>query len=302
MVTAAQRRPPSVSVWKVLGVAAVVGIVAGVLLANSQKPPDDLAEAEALAAKAMPGGDPMVIRPEDAKKPYENMMAPDPRSLKGIPPYPGADPRRLISSHPGADQTMAISWFNTEDSPDTVLNFYERAFADSDIMYASHRYSDKRGYVSWFEHDYSNADQPVFGKGVLHMISVTQEGGHTTVLVSATEPQKILENLTPLPAGIRIPPGPTPQVMNLSEIGQQRATILATYEMGEDRLLESLQDLWKQDGWKVIDRREGENGTTLTVVLNQQMQTVVVDGRGERSAQLLITVEERPAPPQGLNP
>jgi hypothetical protein len=135
----------------------------------------------------------------------------------------------------------------------------------------------------------------------MHMVSVTREGQHTTVLISATEPQKILENLTPLPAGVKIPPGSTPQVMNLSEVGQQRATVIANYGMGEDRLLEALQDIWKRDGWSVVDRSEGDNGTTLVVALNQRMQTVVVDGRGE-TAQLFIMVEERPSPPQGLNP
>lgn len=301
MVTAAQRRPPAFSVWKALGLAAVIGIVAGVVLAGATRPPDDLEAAEALAVEAMPTGDPLPV-PVAPKTPTEDFMAPDPRSLRGIPPYPGADPRRMVSSHPGADQTLAISWFNTGDSVDEVLNFYERAFSDANLLYAVHRYSERRGYVSWFEHDYSNAEQPVFGKGVMHMVSVTREGSHTTVLVSASEPQKILENLSPLPAGVRIPPGPTPQVMNLSEIGQQRATILAQYEYGEDRLLEALQDLWKQDGWKVLERTEGENGTTLVVALNQRMQTVVIDGRGERSSQLFITVEERPPPPQGLNP
>jgi hypothetical protein len=300
MVTAAQRRPPAFSVWKALGIAAVVGIVAGVVLASTTRPPEDFeTEAEELAAKVMPGGDPLLV-PRQPETQVADMMAPDPRSLRGIPPYPGADPRRLVSSHPGADQTMAISWFNTDDSVDDVLSFYERAFSDANLLYAAHRYNDRRGYVSWFEHDL-NTDEPVFGKGVMHMVAVTREGEHTTVLVSATEPQKILENLTPLPAGVKIPPGSTPQVMNLSEIGQQRATVMATYDMGEDRLIEALQDIWKRDGWTVTDRSEGDNGTTLVVVLNQRMQTVVVDGRGE-TAQLFIMVEERPPSPQGLTP
>lgn len=300
MVTAAQPRPRAFSVWKALGLAAVLGIIAGLVLASATRPPDDFdAEAEELAAKAIPGGDPLPV-PAAPKAKVEDMMAPDPRSLKGIPPYPGASPRRMLSSHPSADQTMAISWFNTDDSPDEVLNFYERAFSEANLLYATHRYSDRRGYVSWFEHDYSDQNQPVFGKGVMHMVSVSREGEHTTVMVSATEPQKILENLTPLPAGVKIPPGATPQVLNLSEFGEQRVTVIASYDYGRDRLIESLQDVWKEGGWKVVDRQEAENGTTLVVALNQRLQTVVVDGRGERS-QLLITVEERPTS-RGLNP
>lgn len=300
MVTA-RAQPRSVSVWRALGLAAIVGVVAGAVLATSQRPPEDFdAQAEALAAKVVPNGAPAVM-PAQPKADFKDMMAPDPRSLRGIPAYPGVDPRRIVGSRPGADQTMAISWFTTGDTVEDVLGFYERAFADADLLYTSHRYNDRRGYVSWFEHDYADDQQPVFGKGVMHMVSVSREGEQTTVMVSATEPQKILENLSPLPAGVRIPPGPTPQVLNLSEFGQQRVTILASYDYGADKLLSSLQDLWKETGWKLVDRAESDNGTTLVVVaLNERQQTVVIDGRGERS-QLLITLEERPNP-EGVHP
>ena len=300
MVTA-RPQARSLSVWKALGGAAVIGGVAGVVLAFAQRPPEEFdAQAEALADQVIPTGRP-VIKPEDPKAPVDDMMAPDPRSLRGIPPYPGASPRRMMSSRPGADQTMAISWFETGDSVDTVLSFYEQAFESSNMMFTSHRYSEKRGYVSWFEHE-SSADEkePVFGKGLMHMVSVSQEGGHTTVMVSATEPQKILENLTPLPAGVRVPPGATPQVLNTSEFGQQRATILAEYQMNAGALATALLGLWAETGWKVVDRADGPLGSTFVVVLNQRQQTVVVDGRGEQ-AQLFITLEERP-PSQGVGP
>ena len=299
MVTAAAQ-PRSFSVWKALGLAAVVGIVAGVVLAEAQRPPEDFdAQAEALAAKVVPNGAPAMMPGPDKAK-FDDMMAPDPRSLRGIPPYPGVDPRRIMGSRPGADQTMAISWFTVGDSVEDVMGFYEHAFADANLLYTSHRYNRRRGYVSWFEHDYSDDQQPIFGKGIMHMVSVTREGENTTVMVSATEPQKILEHLTPLPSGVKIPPGSTPQVINLSEFGQQRATIIANYDFGADRLIESLQDIWKESGWKVIDRAESEAGTTVTVALNQRLQTVVIEGHGERS-QLLITLEERNNP-EGVHP
>lgn len=299
MVTATAQ-PRSFSVWKALGLAAIVGSVAGVVLATTQQPPEDFdAQAEALAAKVVPNGAP-AVRPAETKAAFDDMMAPDPRSLRGIPPYPGVDPRRIMGSRPGADQTMSISWFTVDDSLEDVMGFYEHAFADANLLYTSHRYNQRRGYVSWFEHDYSDDKQPVFGKGVMHMVSLSREGDRTTVMLSATEPQKILEHLPPLPSGIKIPPGSTPQVINLSEFGQQRATILASYDFGADRLIESLQDLWKEDGWKVLDRAETEGGTTLVVALNQRQQTVVIEGHGERS-QLLITLEE-PNNPEGVHP
>lgn len=294
MVTSTQSRPRSLSITKALGAAAVVGTLMGIALAAFQRPPPEFEEeAEALAAKVIPGGDPILV-PQAPPGTSQDMMAPDPRSLNGLPPYPGAKPRRMLSSHPGADLTMAISWFNTGDSVEDVLSFYEREFTAANLLFTSHRYeSGRRGYVSWFEHDYSNDQQPVFGKGVMHMVSATREGSNTTVMLSATEPQKILDNITPLPAGIKVPPGATPQVLNLSEFGQMRATVIANYDYSADRVMESLEDIWKNGGWKVLARHQTETGTSVVVTLNQQQQTVVIDGHGERS-QLLITVEERP--------
>ncbi len=291
MVKAGRR---SFSVWSVLGLAAIGGLVGGVILAGVQRPPEDLdmhAE-EAAAARLLPGGDPIIPTPVQGAEPFVDMMAPDERSLRGIPAYPGADPRRIMGSRAGADQLMAISWFTTQDSMEDVLGFYERAFEDANLIYTSHRYSDRRGYVSWFEHDLSDEKTPVFGKGIMHMVTVSREGQNTTVMVSATEPQKILEGLTPLPAGVKIPPGPSPQVLNLSEFGQQRATVLANYDYGRDRLIDGLQEIWKETGWRLIGKTEDEGSITLVVVLNQVQQTVVVEGRGEQS-QLVITVEER---------
>lgn len=298
MVTATAQ-PRSVSVWKALGLAAVLGIVAGLILAELRRPPDepDLRSAEEAAANALPTGAPLV-RPEAPKKEAVDFMQPDPRSLRGIPPYPGASPRRLHSSHPAAQQTMAISWFETPDSVESVLGFYEQAFAVGKIAYTSHRYSALRGYVSWFEHDYSD-EQPVFGKGVLHMVSVTREGDHTTVLVSATEPQKILENLTPLPSGVRLPPGTVPQVMNLSELGQQRASVIAMYEFTRAQLIDDLLRVWKEDGWKVVRRTDGDDATTIQVIMNQRQQTAVIEGQGSKS-QVVLVIEERPA--EGVMP
>lgn len=300
MIASAQTR--SVSVGKALGLAALVGVLAGVVMARTQRPPDDfdMQEAENLAAQAMPTGAPPVARPEAPRAAAaEDMMAPDPRSLRGLPPYPGAPtPRRMISSHPGADQTLAISWFQTGDSVEEVLGYYERSFADANLLYTSYRYGPKRGYVSWFEHDYTGepAGVPKFGAGVMHMVTATTEGENTTVMLSATEPQKILENLAPLPAGLRIPPGSVPQVINMSELGQQRVTIIATYEQSGDRLIEALEGLWREDGWKVVERSEEEGARHLTVAVNGRQQSVVIESRGERS-QLLITVEERPTSP-----
>jgi hypothetical protein len=291
MVTATPARPRSLSVWKVLLGAAALGSVSGVVLASMRRPPEDFEErADALAKKAIPGGDPVVLRPVSPEREPENFMAPDPRSLEGIPPYPGADPRRLVSSHPGAEQTLAISWFNTDDSVDKVLSYYERAFADGNVGYAAHRYNERRGYVSWFQHQFPKDGPPVFGKGLLHMVAVSREGDHTTVLVSVSEPQKILERVAPLPAGVRLPAGATPQVINTSEFGQQRASVIADYEMGIEAVRSQLKDIWKESGWKVVEQTDD----TYLLELNARQQTVVLSGT-DLHCQVFVNLEERQA-------
>lgn len=274
--------------------AAIVGTAAGVALAlwkplatdvDIQLEPFDLDPQ----LTVLPGSS----APKVPQQPVVDIMAADPRSLDGIPAYPGASPRRILSSPPEAEQMMAISWFITDDSLESVLTFYEEAFARGDLLYTSHRFNERRGYVSWFESDPSDVDQFVDRKGVMHMVFASREGRRTTVLISATEPKKILEKVAPLPEGVRIPLGATPQVINLGEFGLQHAAIFASYEMETDQLLKSLQALWKETGWRVVDRAETESGASLVAVLDRRRQSAVIHGHGAQ-AQLMITLEEQP--------
>lgn len=286
MSGAAATSQKGIGIGSVLLGAAVLGTLGGLVLAWKQRPPPSMHEqAEALAAQVIPAPPAQVAQARD-------VMEADPISVRGLPAYPGANPRRLIGPRPGGPQLFAVSWFETGDSVDKVLSFYEQAFSDANIWYTSHRFNQNRGYVSWLEHEVEQGKPAVPGAGVLHMVTASREVSRTVVLLSATEPKKILENLEPLPAGVKLPPNGQPQVINTSEFGQQRATIYATYALSVDQLLAQLQATLEETGWKVVEsQRPAENAASLSAADPRRQLNAYLKAEGE-GAQLVVMVEE----------
>lgn len=293
-------RRPGISVVRLLLVAAGAGVLGGVVLSLRQQPTQEetMEQAEAAADQMMPMGSPV--------RPRFDMMAPDPMSLRGIPPYPGAGgvPRKITSSRPGSQEVSAISWFTTPDSVDRVLTFYEQAYSDANIIHVSHRFSDKRGYVSWFEKR-ANPDggRPDFGDGVLHMVFASREGDSTTVLLSANEPYLMLQRVNPLPGGVKLPEGARPQVMNLGEGGLDHFSIFAEYQgKSPEALLTEVVDGMRQGGWVVGEPTRAPGGrSTVVASLNSHVQIAVVEGT-LAGAQVLVTLEQRNARQRGTTP
>jgi hypothetical protein len=286
---------PGVGVLGVLGAAAALGGLGGLVLARRAPDPDAvLTLSDRAVARALPAA-PAAPRPD--------MMAPDPLSLRGIPAYPGASPRRITGSTPRGGALNAISWFTTHDSVDRVLGFYEQAWSAANVVHARHRYGEQRGYVAWFEHAHTrDGGPPVFGDGVLHMVAALDEGSQTMVLVSATEPQKLLEAMSPLPPGVRLPPGAgRPQVINLGEAGEERTSVFASCRGSPEEVAGQLEQSLALDGWTVEERAVAPGGR-VTVVARQapRLQIAVVEG-GPSGADVLITLEQRP-PPAGGRP
>lgn len=275
------------SVMKLLLGAAVTGAIAGVLLERTRAVPDAIAQAEAAVDRTMPSG-----RAPGPQRP--DMMAPDPLSLRGIPPYPGASPRRLLGVKPGRGLN-AISWFSTTDSLDRVLGYYEEAYARWPVRTVTHRWGKRRGYVSWFEslggRDGGPSDST---DGVLHMVTVSQEGSQTMVFLSATEPDKIFAGTQVLPLGVRLPAGSVPQVVDMGELGQQQATVFAQYRVGRGALADQLAATMAESGWAIEERAEAPDGRVSLVARRQgRVQIAVVEGTQEHS-QVLVTVEDEP--------
>lgn len=188
---------------RLLLLAAVLGGVAGVLLARSReevRSPEEIAEEE--VNKVMAQG----------VAPQSTAMDPDPASLAGIPPYPGAAPRKLTSRGTLQNTPASISWFQTQDTPEQVLAFYAKAFEEEKRVATQQSFSPTMGYIGWMEEAEDG------GAGLLHMVSVMKQYKQTMVLVSASRPEAILDNRALLPGGLRLPPGASrPQVVNLGE-------------------------------------------------------------------------------------
>jgi hypothetical protein len=276
------------SVVRLLLVAAALGVVGGVVLSQAHQAEGEMLEGNTdIIDRALP-----VIGAVPARG--RDLTEPDPLSLRGIPAYPGAEPRKIVGSRPGA-KVNAISWFATDDSTDRVLSFYEDYYTQANVLHVTQRWGQKSGYVSWFEHHQpGDGGLPEFGAGVLHMVSAFRDGDTTTVLVSATDPMAIAQALSPLPAGVSLPAGARPQVLNLGEAGQERFSVFASYQsMGREALEADLQKRMTAAGWAISERAVAPDGrVTLVGKLSARVQIAAIEGTAT-SSQVLITVEEK---------
>ena len=195
--------------WILVGVA-IFGSVAGSLMGYaSQLSADDLeADAEAKAAKVIPLGNPSGAV----------SMEPDRASMRGIPQFPNAEPRKLLRQGEAQGMPMSVAWFETPVSADDVLDFYVKAFAADGRQVIDHRLASGMGYVGWLE----RAEIPDGGfnevEGIMHLISTVPQHGQTMVFISASRPDLLLAQQPQLPDGVQLPEHSTsPQLIELGE-------------------------------------------------------------------------------------
>ncbi len=270
-----------------LAISSVFGVVAGVVLERARRP--EIAELGAApeVAEAMPAGEPLRV----------NQMAPDPRSLEGITPFPNVLPRRMFEGTTAENGLGSVSWFETSATVDQVLGYYQEAWRTEHPMFTTYRFSDRRGYVAYREHEYDEFGVAKAAEGVLHMVSVSDEGGRTMVFLSATEPEKFFRDRD-LPGGIRVPAGLRPQVVRTGEVGQERSTVFVSSRSATREELEAAeQRILREDGWSVVDRAVAPNGR-ISVVARRAgyLQTLVIDTSTTHDTSVLITVEQQRTP------
>lgn len=274
--------------WILLG-AAVVGTVAGLVIAERSQSAfeAELDDMQAQAEKLMPMGAPLEPRRSSA-----DPMAPDPASLRGLPAYPGALPRRMMTTPRGQGIPMAVSWFQTFDTAEQVLSYYEKRFNQDQIPAVSGRYTPNQGYVAWLERP--KVDDGGLPEGVLHMVSAIQQGKQTTVLLSASEPQRMLQAAPQLPEGVVLPPGAgQPFVMEQSELGLERQSIFAKVNSSADQVVSFYEARYGEAGWKVHERADGDKRRSIVFTRGDRTQMIVAEQEGE-GAELLITNQRRP--------
>jgi hypothetical protein len=187
-----------VRIGLLLGGTAVSGLLTGAIAGRLSDVPDEsglLELAEAQARQATPRG--------EAARKYADVTTPDELSLAGIPPYPNAAPRSATRLANVAGVPLSASWFITPDSAAAVLAFYQKAF-DGQEHLSSFRDGDGLGYVA------ARVDRDLDDGGVdsvLRMVTVVPRREETLVLVSNSQPQRLLEQAAALPDGVALPDG-----------------------------------------------------------------------------------------------
>ena len=216
-----------------------------------------------------------------------NVTAAPPAALDGIPPYPRAVPRRVAEGMRGQGSQMAVAWFATDDAIEDVIAFYEAAFSKQKLLFVSHRYNARSGYVGWLEPDRNSsmADAGLLMlDGVMHLISVLKERNQTVVLLSASRPLQILDGVAALPPGVVLPPwAENPKVFDLGE-GKLSQTTLFT-QVHEHKAAEVdtwMRDSLKQQGWSIADQAEAPARLSLDFKRQQERLSVVITPRGQR--------------------
>jgi hypothetical protein len=258
-LVAKQRR--SIRVEVLLAVAAVVGGVSGLLLGNRSSEEENgvvLDEIDRRAQELLPMG-----APADAPG-TSSLMNADPRSLRGIPPYPNAVPRSLGAVTDVMGMPLVASWFTTQDPPEQIISFYEMTFLDAGYPIVSHMFHQDQGYVAWLDEEDTDAG---VAEGVMHMVSViknTPRDRETIVLLSASRPQRLLDGKRNLPEGVVLPDGAqAPQVVEMQLEGRQR-TVLTTRARGSlDETVKALGEQLRKAGWTVEDVMSAESGRSI---------------------------------------
>lgn len=285
----------SLSVGWLLVVAAAGGLGLGALIAGSRPTEEEgeamLAEAEAEIDRKLPMGAPERV----------DSMAPDPRSLDGIPPYPGAQPRKLTDVALVMGMPLLASWFTTPDEPRQILNFYSAAYADAGVFAVGTMFNERVGYVGWLEEE--DVDDGGIAEGVMHLVSIvknSESSTETMVFLSASRPQRLLDGSNRLPPGIVFPTNiETPQMVEMAMEGRPRR-IITTKRRGElKRTVDEIVDLMKRDGWRVEDVMNSETSHSFIGRKNGMSQTVsaaVSAGGTEVSLMYSLEQERKPAP------
>lgn len=283
----------SFSVVGLLAIAAVLGVAMGAVLGS--RAPDEVdeasfAHAESFAEKMFPMG--------EAEQPRRGgLITAHPESLRGIPPYPGAAPRRISDVTSVMGMPMVVSWFTTPDSVDQVMNHYGATWADAGVPIVAHRFGPRLGYVAWLEEE--TVDDGGVLEGIMHMVSViknTEHSTETTVLLSASRPQRVLDGTKKLPPGLALPTGAdAPRMVEMALEGRTRRIVTTRRRGALGETTDEVVGLLKKDGWAVEEVMGADTVRSLIArkgAISQAVSATAVDGKRGPEVALMYTVEQ----------
>lgn len=291
----------SLPIARVLGGTALIGILAGAGISTLQQRKIDRElermydEGQTLVPSAVP--------PEVK---VEDYMRPDPESLRGIPPYPGANPRRMSSMPTYQGQEFAVAWFSTSDSVDQVISFYEKVFHGLPTPVVSHRFSPNGGYAGFYEMppldgglDGGKVDVMA---GKVHLVSAVHSGSQTLVFVSNSQPMAYLNQATTLRGGVELPPNALrPQVISIGEGPVKKKTVFSVVPGSSlEDVRMHFEQSYTSSGWKLAPWVFNDDGSISTSATRKdENSTLLLKSEGSDvrlllSLDSLTTIAEHP--------
>jgi hypothetical protein len=281
----------SFSLATLLGVAAAGGLLTGLALGGRGSGEEEVdavfSDIEQQAEALLPMGTP------SARK-NAPLMDADPRSLRGIPPYPGAAPRSLGEQTNVMGMPLSASWFATRDGPGAVISHYQAVYTDAGFPFVSHLFTPYQGYVAWLEEDGPDAGP---GEGIIHMVSAirnTPDDHETIVLLSASRPQRLLDAAPRLPDGVVLPEGAAePQSVRMAFEGTSRTILTSSRRGALAQTAEEIIGRMKQDGWDVKPVIESEQMQSFVGRRGGVSQSVSLTAQAANQVNLMYSIESR---------
>jgi hypothetical protein len=258
----------------ILVAAAVIGTGTGIMLSRQQTLDEHMAlEHMAKMVEDLPPTR-FPAPPTGNKVPTSTFNQ---KAVEGLPPYPGAVPANLLAQPEGVGGEMQVAWFETDDTPDQIIYFYEKEFASKGIPFASHFYSQNAGYVGYME---PNGERQ-------HMLLAIKQGQRTVVFPSSSYPRKLLQSMNgALPPEVPALPGTSSNmVFDFDEKTLAQKSFVATVDgKSVEEVVSWYQENFKSKGWEVGKAGTNSAGeTTLEATYRPQQPSEVA-----RNASLTI--------------
>lgn len=182
---------PAFRIGSVLVTVAVAGSLIGMGLEEVRY---GGAEAELERAEAAADALAQETRRRGRSREDEAILA---RTLSYFPPYPnGGRPEALAADYLGPDAPIAVSYFETQDPSDQVLQHYRKFLLDQGLPVVGLRFNENAGYVGYW----SPAAEEV------RLMSTLRQGDTTEVFVSVARLGRYLERDSRVPEWVPVPP------------------------------------------------------------------------------------------------
>lgn len=293
-------KKPGVSLGKLLGVAAGVGAVIGVLMSLRQQ-----RQLENQLDELYLNGDQTAGFQPPHEKPREDYMRADALALQGIPPYPGARPRRLSSNTDVQGEPMSSAWFSTEDSVQDVISFYQKAFENLNSIKVSHYFSPRAGYAGFFELLPAVPDSGEsldFFDGRVHLVTAVKSGSQTMVFISNNRPQMMLGGASPRLGDIQLPDNVKTRVLSVGEGELKKRSAFGTVDQPLPELKKHFEAAFTNAGWKMNDWVTDEQRAMMVEATRDGRTAVLNLSSNGASSRFLLTVDEYSSPPPTPEP